>query len=151
MPEEEKEQEEVITPAKDTIEIIGAAVEEMLNSLFENIVAPYSTEEMNMLIEEDTTVLDIVRLIVVQMKKGETTNWRPESKERWDRVINILASARKVAAKVGRPMLEHYFTCDNAMKVFKERRKDLYERFQQEDGKKWLEKNMSEIMDFLLR
>lgn len=137
--------------AKETIEILGAAVEEMLNSLFEYIVAPYTTDEMKILIEEDTTVLDIVRLLYTQVQSGEAENWTQASKDRWNQIVRMMATARKISAKVGKPMIEKYFTYDRAMQVFKERRPDMYEIFKTEDGKRWLEKNIQEIVEFLTK
>ncbi len=142
---------EVEEGVKETVEILGAAVEEMINSVFEYLIAPYGTAEMAVLIDEDVTVVDMLRLMMKQVQSGEAEKWRDESKKRWEKLVEMLAIARKIAAKVGKPVIEKNFTYENAMNVFKERRPDLYELCSKEEGERWLRKNIAEIVAFLTK
>lgn len=150
--EENKEEEvEMPTPAQETIEILGAAVEEMINSIFEHIIAPYSVEEMRVLVEEDTTVIDLLRYLYNQIQNGEAKKWKEESKKRWNQTVKMLSAARKIAAKVGKPVVEQNFTTERAMYVFKERRPDIYKLLNTPNGQAWLQKNLNEIVEFLTK
>ncbi len=142
---------EVEEGVKESVEIIGAAVEEMINSVFEYLIAPYGTAEMAVLIDEDVTVVDMLRLMMKQVQSGEAEKWRDESKKRWEKLVEMLALARKIAAKVGKPVIEKNFTYETAMNVFKERRPDLYELCSKKEGERWLRKNIAEIVAFLTK
>lgn len=131
----------------DEMEAIGKVATAVVNKFIERILMPYDIEEIEFLIKNDVTLLDIYRKLYEEVQTGKYKHWKEENKERWDIVNRIIFMAATIVAKIPQELVEKYFNITNALNILKERRPDVYEVVRTGKGRVWLERSIKQFKE----
>lgn len=123
---------------------VGRMIKKALETLLVRVLAPFDADTAVLLIDEEVSLVDCLRLVTLEHATGESANWRDESKIAYAFLMRAILMGRYAAQRFP-TLVNQYMTVDKAREYIELRRPDLYELVSTEAGSAWLERNIIEI------